>query len=174
MQRILRRAGAAAKHAEKRKAKKRREDRNVEMDMQNQEATTYKKISHRMKSIPLKELKEDWKRGPLAQRREGGIEAQRFGLADYRLSQPPKAHILKQIQRERECDYGHLRNRFANGDRVVIVKGPHTGTISTIEQIDNRNLTADLRDIDVSQYRNQRRISLTKLNRFHSYLQTVL
>ncbi|KAJ5894339.1 hypothetical protein N7495_006030 [Penicillium taxi] len=83
---------------------------------------------------------EDWEKGNLAPKRDSGLEAMTYGAVNQNLVSPPR--IPK-----------HLRRKyipFAEGDRVVIIKGRDTGKINEITQVNRESETVIIKDLNMS------------------------
>jgi preprotein translocase subunit YajC len=94
----------------------------------------------------MKQLEEDWALGPLAPRRESGVEAMRYGFADFTMAYTPPALPQSIKTQKAQWRNGFLRNRFVKGDRVVIIKGLGQGIISTVRGVNHDQLTVSLGD----------------------------
>ncbi|RJE23721.1 KOW motif domain protein [Aspergillus sclerotialis] len=83
---------------------------------------------------------EDWARGPLAPRRDSGMDGKPFGTlgleGGLRLPEIPKHMRRKYIN-------------FAKGDRVCVMKGRDKGKISEISSVDVESESVTLKDLNL-------------------------
>ncbi|KAH8697170.1 hypothetical protein BGW36DRAFT_378115 [Talaromyces proteolyticus] len=136
MQRVIRRT-VLAKNQAKRKAtilekNKRREDVKTLIQHQTQGQNARNK---REKNARLNR-REDWLRGPLAPKRDSGLEEGYYGSLD-------SADVQFAVIPE------HLRRRYINiakGDRVCLLKGPDQGKICEVSAVDLTTETIQLRN----------------------------
>jgi large subunit ribosomal protein L24 len=86
-----------------------------------------------------KHRREDWVLGPLAPNRLAGHDAGSYGMLDRRSLRHP---VIPERSREKYFN-------FAINDRAVIVKGREKGKIGRIREIDEKNSTVILADINM-------------------------
>jgi large subunit ribosomal protein L24 len=95
----------------------------------------------------MKQMEEDWNLGPLAPRRESGVDVKRYGYGDYLSMHPrrvlPQVHKTLEAQRERRF----MRSRFVAGDRVVIIRGLDQGRIGVIDSIHYEEWSVKIRGL---------------------------
>jgi large subunit ribosomal protein L24 len=86
--------------------------------------------------------REDWLRGPLAPKRDAGLDAKTFGSLSPQAMNPPT--IPK-----------HLRRKYINiaaGDRVCIMKGRDKGKIGEVIKVDPNNETVMVKDLNMVRF----------------------
>lgn len=86
-----------------------------------------------------KNAREDWLRGPLAPRRDVGVDGRTYGAFAPHTMNPPA--IPK-----------HLRRKFFNfvpGDRVCVIRGREKGNIDTITEVNHENETVTLKNTNI-------------------------
>ncbi|GIK06861.1 hypothetical protein Aspvir_002513 [Aspergillus viridinutans] len=84
--------------------------------------------------------REDWLRGPLAPKRDAGLDGKTFGSLSPQAMNPPT--IPK-----------HLRRKYINiaaGDRVCIMKGRDKGKIGEVIKVDPNNETVMVKDLNMA------------------------
>lgn len=82
---------------------------------------------------------EDWMRGPLAPKRDAGVQASHYGAITPMAVQPPK--IPK-----------HLRRQYINiapGDRVCLMKGKDKGKIGEVVSVDEETEHVTVKDLNM-------------------------
>jgi large subunit ribosomal protein L24 len=135
MQRVFRGAAAARKQALKKLDKSKKQRDSDEIRQLRKDDREWKQRNDLLYRNAMNEMKEDWALGPLAPRRESGVDAKRYGYADYMFMNPRK--VLPQIHKSLEAErkHGYLRSRFVAGDRVVVMRGMEAGRIGVIDTI---------------------------------------
>ena len=137
MQNVIRKT-AMAKNQAKRKvvlAKKASERKEMREMLRNQFAYNRSHLGYIRDERQRRQ--EDWTRGPLAPRRDSGIDGRPFGAVGAYDGRPPE---IPQ----------HLRRKyinFAKGDRVCVMKGRDKGKISEIASVDSDTETVTLKDV---------------------------
>jgi large subunit ribosomal protein L24 len=152
MQRVISRAVAARKQAA-RKAEKLRKIKAVR-DIQERKGSIVEHHVRRenLHETAMKHLEEDWALGPLAPRRESGVQVMRYGYADYRISFSPPALPQSIKTQKAEWRNSFMRNRFVKGDRVVIIRGMGQGSIGVINEVKHEQLSVVLRGVNAVRF----------------------
>jgi large subunit ribosomal protein L24 len=135
MQKVIRRTALAKNQAQRRAriaAKKEQRVDYKEALRQRFQNDRYRLDAERSARI---RRRDDWMRGPLAPKRDSGVEAEYYGAL------PPHAvHAPKVAQ--------HLRRKFINiapGDRVSVMKGQNKGKIFEVMRVDMETETVTVK-----------------------------
>lgn len=135
MQRLLRRTALAKRQSENKAKKVLAQERRLEEKRAWRQRNALDRLRLDAKKDERLRRREDWMRGPLAPRRDAGLDAQHYGtIAPTALQAPPVP--------------AHKRRKYINfapGDRACIMKGPDKGKISTVTAIDAETETATLK-----------------------------
>lgn len=86
-----------------------------------------------------KNAREDWMRGPLAPRRDVGLEGRTYGALSPEALNPPE--VPK-----------HLRRKYFNfvpGDRVCVIRGRDKGNIDEILSVNHESETVTVRNMNM-------------------------
>ncbi|KAJ5625947.1 hypothetical protein N7510_002256 [Penicillium lagena] len=125
MQRVIQRTTAARKQAQQKILKNSKKPDPETKRQQFRAQVEYNKALAQQKKDAVKNRREDWIKGPLAPKRDSGLEVFSYGGVSPQLVQPPP--LPKHKRRK------HVL--FAPGDRVCVVNGKEKGKISEISGV---------------------------------------
>jgi len=142
MQAVIRRTARVRRTAE-RKAIKLKELRN---EAENKFRADSSRNHERKRIQNVRDMRkaaiEDWRLGPLAPMRNTGKDSMTFGAVDQVLLMPSKPQLVstgKDVGKDPfdalELGKRHAVAKFHEGDRVVVVQGPASGCIGTVDSI---------------------------------------
>jgi large subunit ribosomal protein L24 len=97
-----------------------------------------------MLSIAMKNAEEDWTLGPLAPRRDVGLDAESYGTVTDEILR--KAPPVLPWQRPL-ATWGEMRNVYKVNDTAVIIRGTDKGMVGTIVETFISSQTAILKDL---------------------------
>ncbi|EOD50098.1 putative kow motif domain protein [Neofusicoccum parvum UCRNP2] len=147
MQKVIQRT-AMAKRQATRKAKKATEmEKAFDKRQIRKELQQIKALANRTIVDARKHRREDWLLGPLAPRRDVGEWREKWGTIDARRTQLPAVDPDKKLELP----------PFAEGDRVVLLRGRDKGRIGEIREFDEDSQTVrvkglNLADVAVPEY----------------------
>lgn len=139
MQKVIQRTATARKQAQKKLYRAKKEEKLLERKDNIRTRKEYGKALIDTAKAARQARWEDWAKGPLAPKRDSGLQAATFGALDPAVMHPPK---IPKHQRRR-----HIL--FAPGDRVCIIKGRDKGRISDIEQVNEETETVLIKNLNV-------------------------
>jgi len=125
MQRVIQRTAAARKQAQRKALNNSKKPDPETKRQQFRAQVEYNKALAQQKKDAVKHRREDWLKGPLAPKRDSGLEAFSYGGVSPQLVQPPP--LPKHKRRK------HIL--FAPGDRVCVVNGKEKGRICEISGV---------------------------------------
>jgi large subunit ribosomal protein L24 len=154
MYKVLARSASARKQAARKLVKVEKEKAAKELREALRDRTTFEASRRKVLKDAKQMAEEDWKLGLLAPRRDVGRVANTFGSLDQMDSTPPPA--LPQYRRwqaamgKREASgKGWFGNQFYVNDRVVVIEGREKGKIGVISEVNKRNQTVKLKDMNM-------------------------
>lgn len=139
MQKVIQRTATARKQAQKKLFRAKKEEKLLERKDALRTRKEYSRALIDNAKAARQARWEDWAKGPLAPKRDSGLQATTYGALDPAMMHPPK--VPKHQRRK------HIL--FAPGDRVCIIKGRDKGKISEIEQVNESSETVLIKDLNV-------------------------
>lgn len=138
MQKVIQRTATARKQAQKKLFRAKKEEKLVDRKDTIRMRKEYRAVIDNAKAARQARW-EDWAKGPLAPKRDSGLQATTFGALEPAAMHPPK---LPKHERRK-----HIL--FAPGDRVCIIKGRDKGKINEIVQVNEESETVLIKDLNV-------------------------
>ncbi|EED23826.1 KOW motif domain protein [Talaromyces stipitatus ATCC 10500] len=143
MQKVIQRTTLARNQAARKARIIKEKQERIDVVRYLREREQYQQAQLDAQKQAAKTRHEDWYKGPLAPRRDSGLEASTYGAVD------AQGTFLPRIPK-------HLRRPFINiapGDRVVLLKGPDQGKICEVSTVDSENESLRCRDLNQADYR---------------------
>lgn len=124
-----------------RKAQKVKEmDKAFDKRANRKELQQIKTLANRTIVDARKRRREDWLLGPLAPRRDVGELREKYGTIDARRTQLPAADPDTKLELA----------PFAEGDRVVLLKGRDKGKIGVVREFDDETQTVRIKNLNMA------------------------
>lgn len=139
MQKVIQRTATARKQAQKKLFRAKREEKLIDRKDTIRMRKEYSRALIDNAKAARQARWEDWAKGPLAPKRDTGIQATTFGALDPVTMHPPK---IPAHQRRK-----HIL--FTPGDRVCIIRGRDKGKINEITQVNEDSETVLIKDLNV-------------------------
>jgi large subunit ribosomal protein L24 len=139
MQRLIRRTALAKKQSENKTGKALKQKQYLEEKQARRQQGALDRLRLDAKRNERLNRREDWIRGPLAPRRDSGLDAHHYGAIAPTAVQAPTVPA-------------HKRRKYINfapGDSVCIMKGPDKGKISMITAVNAETETATVQDFNM-------------------------
>lgn len=125
MQKVIQRTATARREAQRKAFKLAKQQTFVKRKEDRKNRLEYDNVLNKYVKTARQDRHEDWLKGPLAPKRDSGLDTTVYGALDARLVNPP--NVPK-----------HERRKFilfAPGDRVCIIRGTERGRIGEISQV---------------------------------------
>lgn len=139
MQKVIRRTALARNQAKRKSIIASKEAKREEYIASLREQFSRNRMQLDAIRAERERRREDWLRGPLAPRRDVGLEADHYGTLR------PDIANLPRIPK-------HLRRKYINiapGDRVCIMKGRDKGKINEVTRVDPETESVTVRDLNM-------------------------
>jgi large subunit ribosomal protein L24 len=138
MEKVIRRTGLVRNQAQRKANIAAKKERREEWKESLLQRFAYDRIRLDAEREERRRRRDDWMRGPLAPKRDSGVEASYYGALKPSILQPPKVPA-------------HLRREYINiaaGDRVCIMKGRNKGKICEVSSVDPETEMLALKDVN--------------------------
>lgn len=139
MQKVIQRTAAARKQAQKKIFRAKKHEALVDRKDTTRQRREFNKALIGNAKAARQARWEDWSKGPLAPKRDAGLEATTYGTMEGQTMHPPKIP-------------DHLRRKqilFTPGDRVCIIRGRDAGKINEISQVNEDSETVLIKDLNM-------------------------
>ncbi|OJD31003.1 kow motif domain protein [Diplodia corticola] len=140
MQKAIQRTAMAKRQAARKSQKATEMEKAFDRRSNRKELQQIKTATNRAIADAKLRRREDWLRGPLAPRRDVGEWREKFATVDTRRAQLPDADPYLKDQ----------LSPFAEGDRVVILKGRDKGKIGEVNEVDEDSRTVRIKDLNLA------------------------
>lgn len=139
MQKIIRRTALARNQSQRKAIRAAKDAEREEFKDALRQRFAFNRIEIDNIRAERQRRREDWMRGPLAPKRDAGLEGKTFGALSPQAMNPP---VIPK----------HLRRKYINiaaGDRVCIMKGKDKGKIGEVIRVDPNNETVLVKDLNM-------------------------
>lgn len=139
MQAVIRRAASARKQASRKAVRLAKKQERADRKENERILKEYNKVQRDYTKTAKQNRYEDWLKGPLAPKRDSGLDTTLYGAVDSRLVHPPN---IPKAERRRFI-------LFAEGDRVCVMKGREQGKIGEITKVDEESETVMIKALNM-------------------------
>ncbi|KAL2223339.1 KOW motif domain protein [Thermoascus aurantiacus ATCC 26904] len=139
MQKVIRRTALARAQAQRKAAIAAKERQREEFKSALRERFAFNRMQLDLARKEREQRREDWMRGPLAPKRDSGLDEQAYATLLPQYLHPPKVPQ-------------HLRRKYINfapGDRVCLMKGPDKGKIGEVIKVDPETETVTVQGLNM-------------------------